>query len=342
MNCVNCNTINDDTNVYCVSCGNLVSQKAGSSGGYDSVETEVFETGRPFVSGPNFQPTPANLTTGPGVNKTLWIVLGAIVAILIAGGIYIFVNKNTITETLPDHIGLFAQYNDRKELTEIGKQDVTNALTARNDLSKNDSLPVLDPSPNLIFFWDGKAVPDAKLIQLDTIADTGGYRYVPVQVVPVEGKPDINKLRITTALANGRYALALLDGPLNEGKHKFWAFQIRNSSKSDNGDTLKETTAALKATPTPAPPVNRAPAPAPVPVAPPAPGRTAVSIADYVILRAGPGQSYPKIRNLARGETVTILEYSTNTEVFKGRAAPFARVRTLSGPDGWVFSAFLR
>ena len=344
MNCVNCNAVNDNENVFCVACGNPVARRAGTPGGFDSVETEVIETGRPYVSGQNFRPTPTHSPGPPAGNKTMWIVMGAIAAVLIAGGIYIFVLKNNTGDILPDHLGLFVQNNDRKELSEVTKQDVTNAIQAKTDLQKNDSLPVLDPSPNFILFSDAKAVPvnDLRLIQLDTIGDDGNMKQLDFQVAPVEGKPDMKRIRVPTAMANGKYAFALLEGFLNEGKHKFWAFQIRNSSKSDNGDSLKTTSVSLKPTPAPSPKAAAPPPATAASVAPPAPGNTAVSVTDFLILRSGPGQAYPKMRNLARGETVYILGYSTNTESFKGRSAPFAEVRTANGQVGWVFSAFLR
>lgn len=341
MNCSSCNAVNDSENVFCVVCGNPVSPWGGSR---NSIETEVIETGRPNTSGRNFQPTPGYVPGAKPGNKTLWVVLGALIAVLAAGGIFMLANRNGATDTLPDHLGLFAQNNDRKELSEVAKQDVTNALQARTDLLKNDSLPILDPSPYLILFADSKAVPvnDLRLIQLDTIGDDGSLKQLDFQVAPVEGKPDMKRIRVPAEMANGKYAFALLDGYINDGKHKFWAFQVRNSSKSSNGDALKGSSVGLKPTPPPAPkPVAPPPATA-ASVAPPAPGNTAVSVTDFLILRAGPGQSYPKLRNLARGESVYIMAYSTNTESFKGRAAPFAQVRTNDGQTGWVFSAFLR
>ena len=345
MKCSSCNAENEEENVFCVACGYPVSPWGNSpAGAGNSVETEVIETGRPYISGQNFQPTPGHVPGPKPANKMLWVVMGVIAAVLAASGIFMLVNKNGATDTLPGHLGLFAQNSDRKELSEVAKQDVTNALQARADLLKNDSLPILDPSPNLILFSDSKAVPvtDLRLIQLDTISDDGSMKQLDFQVAPVEGKPDMKRIRVPAAMANGKYAFALLEGYINDGKHKFWAFQVRNSSKSDNGDALKGSSVELKPTPAPTPRPAVPPPATAAGAAPPAPGNTAVSITDYLILRAGPSQSYPKLRNLARGESVYIMAYSTNTESFKGRSAPFAQVRTNDGQTGWVFSAFLR
>lgn len=345
MTCSICNAVNASEMVFCAACGNPLSQWGGPpAGAGNSIETEVIETGRQHFSSPNFQPASAYVSGPKPGNRLLWIAIGALAPLLVAGGIFVLLSKNGATGTLPDHLGLFAQNSDRKELSEVGKQDVTNALQARTDLLKNDSLPILDPSPNLILFSDSQAVPvnDLRLIQLDTIGADGSMKQLDFQVAPVEGKPDMKRIRVPAAMANGKYAFALLDGYLNDGKHKFWAFQVRNSSKSDNGDALKGSSVGLKPTP---PPAARPAVPAPVTAAraaPPAPGNTAVSITDYLILRAGPGQSYPKLGNIARGESVYIMAYSTNTESFKGRSSPFAQVRTGDGRTGWVFSAFLR
>jgi hypothetical protein len=347
MNCSNCNTVNNSENVFCITCGSPVSPVTGPlSGGFSSVDTEVINRVPPSAPVADFRLPPTYVADRPrpADNKLLWIAMGAIAAALIAVGAYIFVVKNGPNEVLPDHLGLFVQNSDRKELNEIGKQDVSNAIQARNDLQKNDSLPVLDPTPNLILFSDSQAVPinDLRLIQLDTIGDDGSIKQLDFQVAPIEGKPDMKRIRVPAPMANGKYAFALLEGFFNDGKHKFWAFQVRNSTKSDNADALKASTVNLKAA-SPTPPKTAVPASVTTAAAaPPAPGNTAVSTTDYLILRAGPSQSYPKVRNLARGESVYILGYSTTTESFKGRSAPFAQVRTGSGQIGWVFSAFLR
>jgi hypothetical protein len=313
-----------------------------------STETAVVPVGQVYPSIPQFNPTPGYSAEHPIQNKskkTIWFALGAIGLLGLGVGAFVLMNKTSVSETLPEHLGLFVQNNERNHVDEVRKEDVSNAIQAKNDLLKNDSVPTLDASPNLILYSDGKDIPinDLKLVPLDSIKDDGSMKQLDFQAAPVDGKPEMKRIRVPDALANGKYAFVLIDGFLNDGKHKFWTFQVRNSSKSDNGDALKSSSVALKPTPPPQPTGPRLPPPASaVNVAPPSPGNNAVSITDSLILRSGPSQSYPKIRNLARGESVTILSYSTNTESFKGRSSPFAQIRTANGQIGWAFSAFLR
>ena len=362
MICPNCNTVNDSENVFCVNCGAGVSSEMNIANplntpnkpGFNptptsqSTETAVVPMGQGYAPAPSFNPTPGYSAEYPAQSKnkkTIWFVLGALGVVVIAAVSYLLINKNSISEALPEHLGLFVQNNERNHIDEVRKEDVSNAIQAKNDLLKSDTMPTLDASPNLILYSDGKDIPinDLRLVPLDTIKDDGSMKQLDFQAAPVEGKPEMKRIRVPDALANGKYAFVLLDGFLNEGKHKFWTFQIRNSSRSDNGDALKSSSVALKPTPPPQPSAPKmAPPASAINVAPPSPGNNAVSITDSLILRAGPSQSYPKIRNLARGESVTILSYSTNTESFKGRSSPFAQVRTANGQIGWAFSAFLR
>lgn len=352
MNCPNCNTPNEQANVYCISCGTPLMPGGGSgpsaSGGYrpqDSQETVVLTPS----GGRGQEPPPTYVYPQPPVsprpakssNMPLFAALGVIALLLLGGGAYLVINKMGPDEKLPDHFGLFAQSGDKQNLNEVSKFDVTSALQAKTDLLKNDTLPSLEENPTLIFYADGTSVNDLRLIQLDTIKDDGNLQQLDFQMAPVDGKPNMKRLRVPSVLASGKYAFALLDGFLNEGKHKFWAFQVKNSSKSSNGDALKTTTVSLKPTPTPAPKVptgGTLP-----PVAPPAsPGNTVASFTNFLILRAGPSQSSPKIRNLGRGERVEVLGYSSNSETFQGRTSTFTQVRTADGTVGWAFSAFLR
>ncbi|MBK9529218.1 MAG: hypothetical protein IPO41_13105 [Acidobacteria bacterium] len=55
----------------------------------------------------------------------------------------------------------------------------------------------------------------------------------------------MKRIRIPTQMAIGKYAFTC-HGYFNEGKHKFWAFQVRDSSKKANGDDLKAWTMAPK------------------------------------------------------------------------------------------------
>lgn len=370
MICSNCNTVNDDENVFCVNCGGGVNsgtlsnvfQSQGqipvtavyndsqASPGYEntpanSIETEVFQTNPHQRSRTNFSPAP--LGTGEYATKrsnrtALGVGLGILAIIALAsGGIYFLNRPGVPSEMLPDHLGLFVQSKERDRLDEIKKLDLTNALEAKDDLLKNESLPTLDTNPSLILYSDGKDIPlnDLRLVQIDTINADGSLKQIDFQAAPVEGKPEMKRLRIPEGVANGKYAFALLDGFLNDGKHKFWPFRVLNASKSDNGDALKASSIQVKPTATPPPAATRQPAPS---VPPPPGGSIAYSTTGNLVLRSGPSQTSAKIRNLGRGERVYIIEYSGNTEVFQGRASRFAYVQTGNGQRGWAFAAFLR
>jgi hypothetical protein len=372
MICSNCNTINESDNVFCVNCGAAVAPQTASgtisptesptvrfSGqNYQpshSIETAVVALHQqPSASIPNFNPVlPDTGFAGQQTNNKKFILLGfaAVLVLLLIGGAVYFAGRQTLnSEMLPDHLGMFVQNREKNKIDEVKKFDFTNALTGRDNLLKDDALPTLDENPNLILYSDGNDVPinDLRLIQLDTIKDDGNLKQLDFQVKPVEGKPEMKRIRIPNGIANGKYAFALMDGFLNDGKHKFWAFQVKNASKSDNGDLLKATTVALQSNTTttattsavknaPTNPVQSMPK-----VPPPPAGREAYSTTNKLILRSGPTQNSAKIRNLYQGERVYIIEYSSNYESFKNLYSNFAYVQTENGQRGWAYAAYLR
>lgn len=377
MKCPNCNVLNDNENVFCVNCGTTVSQTMSGQASvlpdtqafnsrqfanqnYDpsqSTETKVLPLNQfqPSMSdyNPSIPYTGGHQTAKSG-KMFVWIG-AAIVLILLAagGGIYFLSRQNVKAETLPEHLGMFVQNKEKDRVDEIKKQDLTNALEGKNNLLKDETLPALDEMPNLILYSDNKDVPlgDLRLVQLDTIKDDGNLKQMDFQAAPVEGKPEMKRIRVADGLANGKYAFALFDGYLNEGKHKFWAFQIKNASKSDNGDALKATTIALKPksalettssqTQKMPPASNTVPNNPPL-SAPPRTLRVAFAATGNLVLRGGPSQSYSKVGGLRRGQKVYVLGYSTNYETFDGLYSNFAQIQTESGKSGWVFAAFLR
>lgn len=364
MKCASCNTANDAENVFCINCGNAV---AGTLSGSptvpivghprieqfepapasNSTETAVVNYGsqQKAASQPIFN-TPAALQAPPRINRSAYWIIGCLCFLLILVVIvFVALPKFSDAEVLPTHLGMFVQSDAKDRVDEVKRQDFSNISEARNSLIKSESLSVLISRPNLILYSDSKDMPinDVRLIQLDSIKDDGNMKTIEFQVMPIDSKPEMKRIRVRDGLANGKYAFTYFDGYFNDGKHKFWAFQVRDSNKSNNDDSTQSWSVSLKPTPPPQPSVARiSPTTTTPSVAPPAPGNMAVSITDSLILRSGPGQSYSKMRNLGRGEQVYILGYSSNTEVFKGRASPFAQVRTMSGQVGWVFSAYLR
>ncbi len=283
MICPNCNTLNDNENVFCVNCGTTISLNSATNippptEQYQSLPKQNFDTSPSIetacIPQPQFNPA-ISYVGEPSVKKSskkfVWIGL-VIVLFLLAGGVggaIYFINQQVATaEVLPDHLGMFVQNGEKNAVSEIIRQDYSNALLAKDDLMKNDVLPVAENKPNLILYSDGKDIPlnDLKLVQLDTIKNDGSLKQINFQASPVEGKPEMKRLRIPDGLANGKYAFALFDGFLDEGKHKFWAFQIQNAEKSDNGDLAKVMTISPKPKPPPKPKPTPTPNPTSIPL----------------------------------------------------------------------------
>lgn len=365
MICPSCKTANDDQYVFCVNCG--AGMPRSSTATFDDiVPPTVRNMNQRTIANPGENSV---LTVFPpiGVDRSLpltrsdpyperpakrksplvKIIVGGVVAVLLLGllglGAFIlFAWQKTNAETLPDHLGMFVQSPDKSRVDELKKIDMGNAVEGKDNLLKDEGLPVLDPNPTLILYSDGKEVPisDLRLIQLDTIKGDGTFSQIDFQASPVESKPEMKRIKVPAGLANGKYAFALIDGFLNEGKHKFWAFQVRNTAKpSNDGSSLHAASVAVKPTPTPTPAVK---SPTPTPAAPPPGATVAYTSTGNLVLRTGPSQDAAKLRNLKHGEKVYILRYSENTEVFDGIESKFAYVQTENGQTGWVFAAFLK
>lgn len=368
MNCPNCHAINDNDNLFCVNCGLPFSQIAGAE---TSLPPTQAVDPRQF-SNQNYIPlhstetrvapqhpfdhsvyNPALPNTGDYQRKsgTKFVLFGAAVILILGiggGAAFLLTKQNTSSEILPEHLGMFVQSASKDRVDEIKKHDFANAFEGGNSLFKDETLPVLDEKPSWVLYADGKDVPvnDLRLIQLDTIKDDGSLKQLDFQAAPVEGKPEMKRLRVTDRLADGKYAFALLEGYLDEGKHKFWAFQIKNSGKSDNGDALKSTTVALKpkSAANEIQTANMTAVPKNPPPAAPPPGilRVAYATTGNLVLRGGPSQSSAKIGGLYRGQKVHVISYSDNYEHFKSHYANYAYIQTEGGKRGWVYTAFLK
>ncbi len=270
MNCPNCKEPNDNEGVFCVNCGtNITSNSATNipppTQQYQSLPNQNFETlpsiETAYVQQPNFYPAISNVGEQPvkkSSKKFVWIGLIVVLFLLVGsiGGAIYFIKQQAVTaEVLPDHLGMFVQNSDKNAVAEISHQDYSSALKAKDDLMKSDALPVAENKPNLILYSDSKDISlnDLKLVQLDTIKEDGSLKQINFQASPVEGKPAMKRLRIPDGLANGKYAFALFEGFLDDGKHIFWAFQVKNAEKSDNGDLAKAITILPKPTPSPTP-----------------------------------------------------------------------------------------
>jgi len=358
MICSNCNTHNDVGSDFCVGCGRPVDGRRvmGMSGGsphppQSSVETEVFNRGQFHSTPAGYSPAPAYQVPQPRsrVNPILLAALGITVLFGLGTlGYFLILPRLVTSETLPTHLGMFVQSDAKDRVDEIKRQDFTNAIDGKAALLKDESLPSVATAPNLILYADGRDinVNDLRLIQLDTIKDDGNMQQLDFQVQPVEGKPEMKRIRVPDGLANGKYAFALLQDYFNEGKHKFWAFQVRSSSKSDNGSALKASSFPMKpktSAQQPAPTGPRAPVPPPVQAPPSAPPGASVAYTktNNVLVRGGPSTGAAVRGKLGSGQPVYVFGY-TGYDCFKGACGPWAQVQTGNGVQGYILSVLLR
>jgi len=344
MICANCKTVNEEGNVFCVSCGNPV---AGNPSISQQPTVAYSAQQQVHFTPPRSTETPIAFgnTREKGSRTILWIGLACVALIALIAGAAVFMSSGFggNSETLPDHLGMFVQSDAKDRVDEIRRKDFASAVDARNELMKGD-LSVVASKPNLILYADSRDVPvnDMRLVQLDTMKDDGTMKTLDFQVAPVDGKPEMKRIRMAETIASGRYAFALFDSYFNEGKHKFWAFQVRDSSRADNGDALKTASVSLKPK-TPVPSAPRAPSAPAAPSVPPPAGGTAATVTTRLKLRSGPTQfSANQIGSLNAGTRVYIMHYSSNSETYNGRTANFAYVQTDSGLRGWAFAAYLR
>lgn len=337
MICTNCNTLNGADSVFCVNCGNAVTGGTASSMPtvaypnptppalprmpVDSTETAVVNFGAQPHSVPHYSqgiPYPGEIRRRK-TSPLIWVG-GGLIAVLaiVAAGIVFIGPRMTSVEVLPDHLGMFVQSDARDRVDEIRKQDFTNAADAKMAFMKDDGLPSTSTSPNLVLYADSRDlnVNDLKLIQIDSLKDDGTMKTLDFQVQPVEGKPEMKRLRVPDTMANGKYAFALLQDYFNEGRHRFWAFQVRTSSKGDNGTALKDSSFPIKPKVAVA---QRAPSlppasPTAQQASPSAPLNTGMRtiIGNSVRVRVGPSSSaafHPSFR-FNRGAQVNVIGYT--------------------------------
>ncbi|MBP9663958.1 MAG: zinc ribbon domain-containing protein [Pyrinomonadaceae bacterium] len=303
MICHHCNTQNADDHDFCVSCGQPINATVQ----------------RPA----NIYQPPGGAGNAPPRSSVLpWVLAGGgLLLILVIGGGFFAASQLMSREVLPTHFGMFVQNDAKDRVDEIRRQDFANAIEGKAALLKDDTLPAIISQPNLVLNADSSVnVNDLRLVQLDTIKDDGSMQQIDLQVAPVEGKPEMKRLRVPDGLANGKYALAIFDSYINEGKQRFWPFQVRDSAKSDNGSALRAASVPLKpkapAAPTPTAPTTAGPItppPAQPAIPPPMPTTGMRTIAaNYVRVRVGPSSKasfHPTFR-FNRGARVNVVGYS--------------------------------
>jgi len=185
-----------------------------------------------------------------------------------------------------------------------------------------------------------------KLLRLDSIKDEGTMRQIDFQASLVDGKPAMKRIKIQNSLTSGKYAFALFSGPFDEGKHKFWAFEIDGSAPAEAAPPGREFSVELKEKKS----SDEKPAANTVANSPeiekpivevPIGARVAFCNAADVIVRVAPSLTARKVNGLRRGQKVYLLNYSDNYDNWNGIRANWAYIQTENGKRGWVFTPFI-
>ncbi len=287
--------------------------------------------------------------------RRIWPIVLGIVAFLLAGGglaAVLLINWPAAqSELLPDHLGFFAVNKERKQLVEIRRHDLTNALTGAEDLLKDESVPEIEEMSEILLYAESTDVPVSNLraVMLDSLKSDGTVKEIDFQASLVEGRPAIKRLRFPSGLPAGRFAFAIFDGFVDDGKHRVWAFQVRNSSRVPGADLARTGKLSLK-TSEPASDTNSQPGgtilsnvvPVPKPEnSLPVGARVAFCNATDVRVRRSPSLNARQTGRLNRGQKVFVIEYSTNFDNWNGTTANWAFIQTESGKRGWVFTPFI-
>ncbi len=183
---------------------------------------------------------------------------------------------------------------------------------------------------------------------LDSIKSDGTVKEIDFQASLVEGKPAIKRLRFPSGLPPGKFAFVLFDGMLDEGKHRLWAFQVRNSSRAPNPDLARIVKLSLKSVETGSntnsQPGGTVPISVPVQkpvISLPVGARVAFCNATDVLVRKSPSLNARQTGRLNRGQKVFVIQYSANYDNWNGTTANWALIQTESGKRGWVFTPFI-
>lgn len=297
--CVSCSYPNNPDSVFCANCGNPIQPATHqfSSGSQDALsgETRIFQE-------PKQQP--ANIGRNRSAGKMIGIVVAA-VAVVAVVGLLLYQSQSTEKEILPDRLGFFLQGDGKDRIDELKRQDFSNGPEARRKILEDDSVLAAPATPNFIFNLDSRdiSVNDLRLVQMDTINADGTMKQLDFQAAQVDGKADMKRLRVPESLANGKYAFVLFDGYLDEGKHKFWPFHVKNSTKADNGSSAKLTTVAIRS--------KSSSAATSAPATPPLTIGIKTVYGNGVRVRTGPGSEYPYFEGfrLNRGSKVNVVGY---------------------------------
>jgi hypothetical protein len=372
MKCPNCSTVNDDEYVFCVNCGFSFNgpQTVRSapfptetypepvhlqSGSTRPQEAEIETLVKPLAQLQPSDSPPTDFPRDYRRGRRTWpIILGVCIFLLTCLGIAagLLINRPTSqTELLPDHLGLFAANKEGNHLVEIRRQDLTNALTGAENLLKDETLPDVEETPELLLYAESTDVPLSNLraVVLDSIKADGTVKEIDFQASLVEGKPAIKRLRFPSGLPTGKFAFVLFDGFLDEGKHRLWAFQVRSSSRIPSPDLTRIAKLSVKSVepgsntnsqPGSSVPVHVVPVQKPA-ISLPVGSRVAFCNATDVLVRKSPSLTARQTGRLNRGQKVFVIQYSANYDNWNGTTANWALIQTESGKRGWVFTPFI-
>jgi len=371
MKCPKCGTENNADYVFCVNCGTPISDAGDATQVYPtasfvrdagSVPTAVFP---PRETAPNTQ---VYSQSEPEAKKKRrlwpWLLAAGILGLIVIAcgvGLFLLMSSSTITggSRLPDHFGMFIVDPNGQNVGEIGKVESPNVLEAKDKLLADAARSRSNGAPDIILYAEGSDIPlsDLKFIDLGSINEQGELRQINFQAVPVEGKRAMKRIKFPNGVANGQYAFAVFEGPLDDGKHRLWPLQIENSTKADNNDIAKTLSVDISkkvpgdantntnansnvsnATPDSTP----EPTPAPKPtVTAPVGSTVAFCNSSNVIVRGAPGLNAKRLTMLKKGQRVFVIRYSDNTDMWKGVESNWAYIQTESGTRGWVFTPFI-
>jgi len=364
MTCPKCGTINNAEYIYCVNCGTSI---PGDTKGLstnpafpteeDSVKTAYLPVRQAAPPTQHFEQS-FEPTAAPKKKSKLPIILGiAFLFILIAAaavvGGFIFMNRMPQTaEVLPDHLGIFYLDQNKTKTNELAKVESGNVIESKEKLLTDAASFRSAGTPDVILYAEGSDIPlgDLKFIDLESIEAGGNLKQIDFQAVPIEGKRSMKRLKFPNGIANGKYAFAVFEGNLDDGKHRLWPIQIDNSNKADNNDTARlitlevsekaantNTNTNTNVSPTPAEPAATPKPKAEAPVG----STVAFCNSSDVIVRASAGLDAKKLAMLKKGQRVFVIRYSENTDMWKGTESNWAYIQTENGKRGWVFTPFI-
>jgi len=360
MICPECRTENDEAYVFCVNCGAPIGRAQERTAQFTAetvqkpVPPTVFVREAPYdtqspgrIRDPTIDRIPPRKRTGPlliGAALGLLILFGAIVG----GGyaIYVYTRSPQVAEVgkegkeiLPDHLGFFVRSAPGQTPVEVRRVDSANSIEARDAILADPEIQKLAAQPEFILYADPAETPlsDVKLVRIDAIADDGKVKRADYQAAIVDDKPAMKRIMLPQPLPSGKYAFALFSGYFNEGRHKFWPFEI---PAGDEQGLKFEQELALDVKPTQAPAKPDVTKPESVPI--PAGATIAYCKNRDVWLRRSPAlEDKGKIALLRLRQKVYVMRYSENTSVWNGITSNWAFVQTEAGKQGWVFNALL-